>query len=243
MCYVGDNPSIHKPFHILTLGGTVIFHCRVIPKTRKMKKTLLIPVLLVAAISLHAQSTDRPINIDHPVCKSFPAMPANAKPVWPKGPYTALEDPSCPPCYEYVSKHGTLRMECLYLQFPAEHNTPGNGNAAGATAATTTAAVNNEEQSNIVEQNNMVTEETTAPQVAGRREVQMQSEEAYTGNYPAYCKRFPSMPANAIPVWPKGPYKAMEDPNCPPCYEYVSKHGTLRMECFYLQFPAEHERQ
>jgi hypothetical protein len=175
-----------------------------------MKKILLLPVLMLAAISLQAQSMDRPATLNNnAVCKSFPDMPANAVPIWPKGAYTPLEDPSCPPCYEYTSKHGTLRMECPYLQFPPEH----------------------ENQAAVMEK-----------QTNTGRSIQMQSENTYSGNYPS-CKRFPDMPANAVPVWPKGAYTPLQDPSCPPCYEYTSKHGTLRMECPYLQFPPEHSRE
>jgi hypothetical protein len=184
-----------------------------------MKKTILISALLLGAASMNAQTTYQ-TTTNHAVCKSFPNMPANAVPVWPKGTYTPLEDPACPPCYEYTSKHGTRRMECPYLRFPPEHST--------------STTVNNE-----------VTEQTTtdyAPVNAGRS-MDVQSNRTYTGNYPAVCKSFPDMPRNAHPVWPKGTYTPLEDPSCPPCYEYVSKHGTLRMECPYLRFPPEHTRQ
>ncbi len=182
-----------------------------------MKKTILISALLLGAASVFAQTTDRTITTNHAVCKSFPDMPSNAHPVWPKVTYTALEDPFCPPCYEYISKHGTDRMECPYLRFPPEHSTP-------------TAGTYN------------MNDESALPPDAGTP-ITVQSSRTYTGNYPAVCKSFPDMPANAHPVWPKGAYTPLEDPSCPPCYEYRSKHGTLRMECPYLRFPPEHTRQ
>jgi uncharacterized Zn-binding protein involved in type VI secretion len=182
-----------------------------------MKKTFLISLLSIAALTTYAQSSENPgvtISKNGAVCKQFPNMPANAYPVWPKGTYTPLEDPSCPPCYEYTSKHGTLRMECPYLQFPAEHSTAGNTDNTELAPVTTARANANEN-------------------------VQYQAQSSYTGNYPV-CKQFPNMPANAHPVWPKGDYTPLEAQACPPCYEYKSKKtGIMIMECPYLRFPAE----
>ena len=182
-----------------------------------MKKTflisLLIPIAIGAALTTYAQSSDvqTTTNNNGAVCKKFPNMPANAYPVWPKGAYTPLEDPSCAPCYEYKRKNGIMTMECPYLQFPAEHSTAD----ADALPPVTTA------QANV-------------------NDVQYQGQNSYTGNYPV-CKRDPNMPANAKPVWPKGDYTPLEAQACPPCYEYKSrKTGILIMECPYLRFPAEH---
>ena len=203
-----------------------------------MKKTILISLLVIAAMDIHAQSANRP-TINNDVCKSFPNMPANAVPAWPKTAYTPLEDPKCPPCYEYVSQHGTLRMECFYLQFPPERVTP-----TGVREVTLQKDVDLYPQPDAnryppvnVQSSNTSTEKTYNENTSAN------TEKIYTGNYPAVCKRFPDMPANGHPVWPKGTYTPLQDPSCPPCYEYVSKHGTLRMECPYLQFPPEHPRQ
>jgi hypothetical protein len=178
-----------------------------------MKKTFLISVLTLAAFSMYAQSADQQTTTSYngAVCKRFPNMPAGATPVWPKGAYTPTQDASCPPCYEYTSKHGVRIMECPYLQFPPEHATA----AADAGVAPVTAA-----------------------QPTG--DLQVQSQNSYTGNYPV-CKRDPDMPANAKPVWPKGEYTPLEAQACAPCYEYKSKRtGIMIMECPFLRFPAEH---
>jgi len=71
----------------------------------------------------------------------------------------------------------------------------------------------------------------------------VQAQNVYTGNYPKVCKRDPNMPANAVPVWPKGEYTPTQDPACAPCYEYTTKHGLGVMECPYLYFPAEEEKK
>ncbi len=47
-------------------------------------------------------------------------MPANAVAVFPKSAYTPVEDPSCPPCYEYTTKRGLKVMECPFALFPPE---------------------------------------------------------------------------------------------------------------------------
>jgi len=51
-----------------------------------------------------------------------------------------------------------------------------------------------------------------------------------TNSNGAVCKKFPNMPANAVPVWPKGAYTPLEDASCPPCYEYKRKNGIMTME-------------
>jgi len=181
-----------------------------------MKKTFLISLLTLGAVTMYAQSDNNSTNNNGAVCKKFQNMPANAVAVWPKGAYTPLEDPSCAPCYEYKSKHGVMIMECPYLQFPAEHSTADAG------------AMNTD----------YVAPVTTA-QANSNESVAMQGQNSYTGNYPV-CKRDPDMPANATPVWPKGQYTPLENQACAPCYEYRSKHGVMIMECPYLQFPAEH---
>jgi len=177
-----------------------------------MKRTILISLLTLAAFSMNAQTTTT--NYDGAVCKKFPHMPANATAVWPKGTYTPTQDPSCPPCYEYTSKHGVLIMECPYLQFPAEHGAA-NGISYEAQAPVIRAQANTTEN------------------------VAWQAQNSYTGNYPV-CKKDADMPRNAKPVWPKGTYTPLEDQACPPCYEYTSKHGIQIMECPFLRFPAEH---
>lgn len=179
-----------------------------------MKKTFLISLLSLAAFSMNAQTVTTDKNA---VCKKFPHMPAGATAVWPSGTYTPTQDPSCPPCYEYKSKRtGVMIMECPYLNFPAEKSSATASNA-------------------VMEQNY---EPVTRTQPNTDRIV-MQSQNSYTGNYPAVCKRDPDMPANAKPVWPAGTYTATQDPSCPPCYEYKSKRtGVMIMECPFLRFPA-----
>lgn len=172
-----------------------------------MKTTLLVSLLLLAVSGVYAQSAGKA------VCKRSPNMPAGAKAVWPKSAYTPLQDPSCPPCYEYRSKHGYMVMECPFLRFPAEHNDDG-------TALVTERTINN-----------------------GENTIDVQTQSAWGGKYPAVCKRAPNMPLGAKPVWPKSEYTALQDPSCPPCYEYKSKYGYMVMECPFLRFPAEPNRQ
>jgi len=68
----------------------------------------------------------------------------------------------------------------------------------------------------------------------------IQTEHAYSGNYPACSKDL--YPAHTKPVWPKAAFKPTGNPNCAPCYEYTNKRGTVIMECPYLVFPSEREK-
>ena len=68
----------------------------------------------------------------------------------------------------------------------------------------------------------------------------VQTENTYTGNYPITCKRDPNMPDNAVPAWPKSPYVSTQSPECAPCYTYTSKYGLEIMECPFLYFLPEH---
>lgn len=163
---------------------------------------LVASLLSIASLGAFAQTEG------HGVCKRPANMPKGAKMVFPKSDYTALEDPACPPCYEYRSKHGYLVMECPYLRFAPEHS--------GKSEALVT-------QKNVID---------------GSIEVQSRGE--YGGNYPAVCKKFPNMPAGATPVFPASNYTPLQDPSCPPCYEYKSRYGYMVMECPYLRFAPEH---
>ncbi len=168
-----------------------------------MKTTILISLLCLASMGAYAQSS-----YNHAVCKKAHNMPKGARPVFPEGSYTALQDPSCPPCYEYRSKYGYLVMECPFLRFPAEH-----GNKSEP----------------------LVTQKYP---IDGAMEVQAQN--VYSGYYPAVCRKAPNMPAGARPVFPSSAYTPLQDPSCPPCYEYRSKYGYMVMECPYLRFVPEH---
>ena len=90
-----------------------------------MKTTIIISLLSLAAFSANAQSaTNTMENSKHAVCMKAADMPANAKMVFPKTAYTPVQDPSCPPCYEYTTKKGLKVMECPFLWFPPERSTP-----------------------------------------------------------------------------------------------------------------------
>lgn len=182
-----------------------------------MKKTLLASLLSLATLGVYAQSCEHPVTVHNKkeACRIDPNMPARAKAVWPQSAYIPLEDPSCPPCYEYRSKYGYMVMECPFLMFPPEHSTNANGAP-------------------------LVTEGTT---LNGESAIEVQSQNTYSGHYPAVCKRAPNMPAGAVPAWPKSQYTALQDPSCPPCYEYRSKYGYMVMECPFLRFPPEHDHQ
>jgi len=171
-------------------------------------------LLCITTIGAYAQSTDKA------VCKSFPNMPARAVPVFPKTAYTPLEDPSCAPCYEYRSKYGYMVMECPYLRFPPEH---GNKEVATTEAIRVPYNANSLDAAAKVETNT----------------IEAQTQHAYSGNYPAVCLRSPNMPKGAKQVFPKSEYTSLEDPSCPPCYEYRSKYGYMVMECPFLRFPPE----
>lgn len=190
-----------------------------------MKTSLLVSLLCLAAMGSYAQSSGQPIITDKAVCKSFPNMPAHAVPVFPASAYTPLEDPSCPPCYKYRSKYGYMVMECPYLRFPPEH---GNKEVTAAEAI------------RVPYNSNSLDAEATTVQT---NTIQAETQHAYTGNYPAVCLRSPNMPKGAVPVFPVSAYTPLEDPSCPPCYEYRSKYGYKVMECPFLRFPPEHDNK
>jgi len=86
-----------------------------------MKTTIIISLLSLASLTAGAQTATKTItSSNHAVCMKAPDMPANAKLVFPKAAYTPVQDPSCPPCYEYTTKRGLKVMECPFLWFPPE---------------------------------------------------------------------------------------------------------------------------
>jgi hypothetical protein len=172
-----------------------------------MKTALIVSFLCLASMGAFAQNT---FETNQVVCRIAPDMPKGARPVFPKGAYTALEDKSCPPCYEYRSKYGYMVMECPFLRFPAE----GHERSEAATV--------------------------TENEVIGGA-IEVQTRNSYTGNYPAVCKMAPDMPKGAKPVFPASAYVPLQDPSCPPCYEYRSKYGYMVMECPYLRFAPENK--
>lgn len=186
-----------------------------------MKTSLSILLLCLATTGSYAQSTDQPATINTAVCKTFPNMPARAVPVFPKTAYTPLEDPSCPPCYEYRSKYGYMVMECPYLRFAPEH---GNKELTTDEAITVPYTANTAYDANT--KGNILVAET---------------QHSFTGNYPPVCLRAQNMPKGAKQVFPKSAYTPIEDPSCPPCYEYRSKYGYMVMECPFLRFAPEHK--
>ena len=169
-----------------------------------MKTAIIVSLLCLASMCVCAQTSTR---TGHAVCKKAANMPKGARPVFPQGSYTALQDPSCPPCYVYRSKYGYMVMECPFLRFPAERS---------------------------IKSERMVTQKTA---IDGAIEVEGQN--VYSGYYPAVCKRAPNMPKGARPVFPSSAYTPLQDPTCPPCYEYRSKYGYMVMECPYLRFAPE----
>jgi hypothetical protein len=188
-----------------------------------MKKSLLISLLCIAAIGANAQSTDQTVTTNTAVCKTFPNKPARAVPVFPKTAYTPLEDPSCPPCYEYRSKYGYMVMECPYVRFAPEHGNKELTSEEAVTLPYNASSIDADAKT-----------ETT---------VQAETQHVYTGNYPAVCLRSPNMPKGAKQVFPKSEYTALEDASCPPCYEYRSKYGYMVMECPFLRFAPEHSNK
>jgi hypothetical protein len=94
-----------------------------------MKTTLLISLLCIASIGSYAQDNSTQVNTDKPaVCKKYAEMPKGAVLVWPKSAYVPVGDPSCPPCYEYTSKHGLTVMECPGLWFLPDNATTAQAN-------------------------------------------------------------------------------------------------------------------
>ena len=172
-----------------------------------MKKVFIIPLLLLVTFYADAQATNTPVRVNDVVCKTDPDMPANAVRVWPKSAYTPTQDPSCAPCYQYKNKYGHTIMECPFLIF-----SPADENVIPGAAVINVQATDN-------------------------GDVNVQSQNTYTGNYPA-CDRS-RFPKYSTPVWPKSAYIPTGNPNCPPCYEYTSKHGVAIMECPYLVFLPE----
>lgn len=174
-----------------------------------MKQTILISLLTVATFGAFAQSSDKATTLHNGVCRVARNMPADAKPVFPESAYTPLQDPSCPPCYEYKSKYGYMVMECPFLRFP-----PAQTNSTTVTP--------------------LVTEYN-----AQNGAVEVRTQNTYAGRYPKVCKTDPEMPANGKPVWPTTEYTALGNPECAPCYEYTRKSGLKVMECHNLMFPPE----
>ena len=75
--------------------------------------------------------------------------------------------------------------------------------------------------------------------VEGDGTITVQSSSTYTGNYPKTYKVDFTVPANATPVYPKGPYTPLVQG--PPCYEYTTPKGLVVMECPGAWFPPEHK--
>ena len=124
-----------------------------------MKKALLISLLTFVTSYGFAQSADAPGRVNNAHCSVDPDMPKNAVPAWPKSAYTATQDPSCAPCYEYKNKRGTEIMECPFLIFASANN---SALLTGSSAMTVT------------------------PDDNGSMDVQSQN--SYTGEYPACSK-------------------------------------------------------
>lgn len=165
-------------------------------------------LLAVAALDAGAQSANKT------VCKKAPNMPANAVMVFPKSAYTPVQDPSCPPCYEYTTKRGLRVMECPFALFPPEKSA--SERSAEATSHT---------------------EVTRTESNGSGTTVGMESQNSYTGNYNySRCAKELNLPAGATPVYPKSAYVPSGNPDCPPCYEYTTKRGLKVMECPNLWF-------
>lgn len=92
-----------------------------------MKKAIILSFLSFAVLNAIAQ-TDAPAVSGNAVCNRIPNMPAHAARVWPKSAYIPIGEPaSCPPCYEYKTKHGLVVMECPFLWFPPENEPSAEG--------------------------------------------------------------------------------------------------------------------
>ncbi|MCW3121503.1 MAG: hypothetical protein JWQ38_995 [Flavipsychrobacter sp.] len=74
------------------------------------------------------------------------------------------------------------------------------------------------------------------PQTVTNEDINVQSQGTYMGNYPESKVEAP-IPANAVPVYPKGAYTPLTDGA--PCYQYKTKKGLQVMECHGLWFPPE----
>ncbi len=80
----------------------------------------------------------------------------------------------------------------------------------------------------------------TVKYIRSNNDINVQSQNTYMGYYPKIDPQ-ENMPANAVPVYPKGDYTPLT--NQPPCYQYKTKKGLDVMECHGLWFPPENKNK